>query len=143
MFPGGSERIRTEGPSPYLKCYFEIIKNTFVFQNVFPGGSERIRTEGPSPYLKCYFEIIKNTFVFQNVFPGGSERIYNPQRSLQKQNKRASSLLLFLAEARGFEPPRAVKPHTISSRAPSTTRPRFRLLFYHRSYHRTTRRTEK
>ena len=34
-----------------------------------------------------------------------------------------------MAEARGFEPPRRVSAHTISSRAPSTTRPRF--LFYH------------
>ena len=30
-----------------------------------------------------------------------------------------------MAEARGFEPPRRLPAHTISSRAPSTTRPRF------------------
>ena len=36
-----------------------------------------------------------------------------------------------MAEARGFEPPRLLPAHTISSRAPSTTRPRFRPLFYH------------
>ena len=34
-----------------------------------------------------------------------------------------------MAEARGFEPPRPARAHTISSRAPSTTRPRFRELF--------------
>ncbi len=36
-----------------------------------------------------------------------------------------------MAEARGFEPPRRLRAHTISSRALSTTQPRFRLLLYH------------
>ena len=32
-----------------------------------------------------------------------------------------------VAEAKGFEPSRRLRAHTISSRAPSTTRPRFHL----------------
>ena len=43
----------------------------------------------------------------------------------------AKAGLIRLAEAKGFEPSGLLPAHTISSRAPSTTRPRFRLLFYH------------
>ena len=53
------------------------------------------------------------------------------ERTLTNDKKGSPSGDATMAEARGFEPPRLLPAHTISSRAPSTTRPRFRLLFYH------------
>ena len=52
---------------------------------------------------------------------------------LQRKNSQISAIrsVRNVAEARGFEPPRRSPAHTISSRAPSTTRPRFHFLFYH------------
>ena len=45
---------------------------------------------------------------------------------LGKQNNNSGELLFyFLAEARGFEPPERLPAHTLSKRAPSTTRPHF------------------
>ena len=43
-----------------------------------------------------------------------------------------------MAEAKGFEPSRLLPAHTISSRAPSTTRPRFHLTFYYKNVIFTT-----
>ena len=40
---------------------------------------------------------------------------------------KADGLFLFMAEARGFEPPNAFRHYTRSRRAPSTTRTHFRL----------------
>ena len=49
-------------------------------------------------------------------------------RSLQIITRRINSSVINLAEATGFEPANGVNHYTLSKRAPSTTRPHFRLL---------------
>ena len=61
---------------------------------------------------------------------GGSDRINIHVGFLQITQSKASFTLVILAEATGFEPANELPRYTLSKRAPSTTRPHFRIVLF-------------
>lgn len=60
----------------------------------------------------------------------GSDRKDVLSASLKIKISEQTRHFYFVAEATGFEPAKGVNPYTLSKRAPSTTRTRFRLVDY-------------